>query len=81
MAAHRLGYGDLGIATVMAFAARTMHRRDWMEEAFRVAGCVATLPVESDGTSLCHGAAGIAHMFTRLFEYSGVDEFRNVAVT
>jgi hypothetical protein len=52
-----------------------------MEEAFRVAGCVATLPVESDGTSLCHGAAGIAHMFTRLFEYSGVDEFRNVAVT
>jgi hypothetical protein len=77
-------YGDLGVAAALHMAA-VSGRIDGLAEysielaretALRCAGvCDA-----ADG-SLCHGAAGIGHLFNRLYQASKQPIFRDVAIS
>ena len=62
-------YGGLGVAAALAVAAACMEREDWMSEARSLASNCASIPFEQSGVvdhGLCHGAAGVAHLFGRL---------------
>lgn len=67
-------YGDLGIAVVLLSAARCLNdvclERDALGLARRVAvRSLARTGVKDSG--LCHGAAGVGHLFNRLFQATG----------
>lgn len=67
-------YGDLGLAATLLLAARSVGRRDWEREAVRVARLAAERPITDSGlrdVGLCHGAAGIGHLFNRLHQATG----------
>lgn len=67
-------YGDLGIAAALATAGEGAGRPDWRSAAFEIARAAADRPFASSGVidaGLCHGAAGVAHLFNRLYQASG----------
>ena len=67
-------YGDLGIAAVLDLAGRAAQRADWRHTARRLARSAAARPAERSGirdAGLCHGAAGVAHLFNRLAQSTG----------
>lgn len=67
-------YGDLGVAAVLLSAARSFDRADWEAEALDVAHTAARRSVAETkvmDVGLCHGAAGIAHMFNRIHQATG----------
>jgi lantibiotic modifying enzyme len=64
-------YGDLGLSTTLLLAARCVRAPAWEREAIEIAKAVARVRWEDSGvmdTALCHGAAGNAHLFNRLFQ-------------
>jgi hypothetical protein len=72
----RLGWchGDLAIATALRVAARGAGVAAWADHARRVARCAAAWTVERaevPDAGLCHGAAGVGHLFNRLFQETG----------
>jgi lantibiotic modifying enzyme len=70
-------YGDPGVAAGLLAAARGARRPDWEREAVGVVRRAATRSFESSGVrdaGLCHGAAGIAHIFNRMFHRTGLPE-------
>ncbi|MBI2901013.1 MAG: lanthionine synthetase C family protein [Planctomycetes bacterium] len=75
-------YGDLGIAAALLQASRRMgetrREREAVEIALRAA---AASPVEGKvcDASLCHGAAGIAHVLNRMFHASGDERLLRAA--
>ena len=75
-------YGDLGVALALAVAGRTSSDPRLEAEALRIAGLVADRDPEDSGAvdaCLCHGTAGIAHLFNRLFQATGEERFGAVA--
>jgi lantibiotic modifying enzyme len=67
-------YGDPGIAATLLVAARATKERAWEREAVRIALRAAERPQADSGVKdagLCHGAAGAAHVFHRLFRQTG----------
>jgi hypothetical protein len=66
-------YGDLGIAATTLLAARALRRTDWEAEAVRIARRSAN--VSGAGAvvdaGLCHGSAGVAHIFNRMHQATG----------
>ena len=67
-------YGDAGIASALLLAARGAGRDDWQQAALAVARRAAERTVETSGVRdamLCHGAAGVAHLFNRMFQATG----------
>jgi lantibiotic biosynthesis protein len=67
-------YGDLGIAAALAVAGEGAGRPDWRSLAFEIAGGAAGRTLDSSrvvDAGLCHGAAGVAHLFNRLHQASG----------
>lgn len=63
-------YGDLGVAVALVSAARARERADWYQDAVLLARVCAERPPEVSGirdAGLCHGAAGAAHLFHRLY--------------
>jgi len=76
-------YGDLGVAASLLVAARCYDRDDWRHEAISIARNCARIPIESTGVvdhGLCHGSAGVAHVFNRMAQLSGDEILRNAAV-
>jgi hypothetical protein len=66
--------GDLGVAAVLMATARVAGRQDWAVSAHALARRAAGRGVESAGVSdadFCHGAAGIGHLFNRLYQATG----------
>lgn len=64
-------YGDLGIALSLLLAARSVGREDWEREALEIARAAAARPLEASGAvdaGVCHGMAGNAHLFNRLYQ-------------
>jgi lantibiotic modifying enzyme len=64
-------YGDLGIAAALLWAARSTGEAEWEAEALEIARRAARRPFEQSGVfdaGLCHGAAGNAHIFNRLYQ-------------
>ncbi len=67
-------YGDLGVAVAMMSAATATGREDWRTEALALARGMAERSFESSlvgDAGLCHGAAGVAHLFNRLAQATG----------
>lgn len=67
-------YGDLGLAVVLLAAARARHRAALADEALRIARMAAARPdalTHVSDTGLCHGSAGVGHLFNRLYQATG----------
>jgi hypothetical protein len=77
-------YGDLGVAVAVMAAAAATGREDWRSDALELAHGMAARSYESSLVSdagLCHGAAGVAHLFNRLAQASGDDTLAQAADT
>jgi lantibiotic biosynthesis protein len=67
-------YGDPGIATALLGAARATGRADWERVAVDIALDAARRPFADTrvvDASLCHGTAGLAHLFNRMYHATG----------
>jgi lantibiotic modifying enzyme len=68
-------YGDLGIAAVLLAAAQATGESTWRREAIQIARTAAArTTLEASGVEdagLCHGAAGVAHLFNRMYQATG----------
>jgi lantibiotic modifying enzyme len=70
-------YGDVGIAGALSVAGL-----EWQSAALAVAEHAAARPVATSGVDaahICHGSAGVAHIFNRMFQSSGRDSLRVAA--
>ena len=75
-------YGDLGVAAMLLSAAQSFGCDDWKREALAIARVAARRSPEETqvkDVGLCHGSAGIAHLFNRMAQASGDDELRDAA--
>lgn len=75
-------YGDPGVAVCLLQAARSQKNQEWEQAALKVARTAARLPYENTGVvdaGLCHGAAGLGHIYNRLFQVTGEEVFLNAA--
>ena len=67
-------YGDLGIAAALLLAARAVRNPTWERAALKIARRAAARRSDESGVidcGLCHGAAGVGHLFNRLFQATG----------
>jgi lantibiotic modifying enzyme len=67
-------YGDPGVAAALLGAARGVDEPAWEGAALSIARRAARRPSEESGVvdvGLCHGAAGLGHLFNRLFQATG----------
>jgi lantibiotic modifying enzyme len=67
-------YGDPGVAAALLLAAAGVPDAWWHGEAVAVAlGAAARAPEQSGvrDAGLCHGAAGLAHLYNRMFQATG----------
>jgi hypothetical protein len=70
-------YGDPGIAAVLLVTARAAGEPAWEAEALSIARAAARRAAGGGRTRdacLCHGAAGIGHLFNRLYQATGDSE-------
>ncbi len=75
-------YGAPGIATVLHDAGTLLDRPDWRAMAIGIGAWAAEVPAAQSGVvdaGICHGAAGLAHMFNRLYQSSGDERFADAA--
>jgi lantibiotic modifying enzyme len=76
-------YGDPGIAIALFLAARAVAEPRWAALALDIGRSVAARPVASCGVidaGLCHGAAGLAHIYNRFYQATGDAAFRTAAL-
>jgi lantibiotic modifying enzyme len=75
-------YGDPGMAAALLLAARCTGEPAWERAALAVARRAARRPpdeAEVVDAGLCHGAAGLGHLFNRLFQATGEPRLRDAA--
>lgn len=75
-------YGDVGIAVAMLAASRGAKRADWRRLGQQLAMHAARRSLDSSqvvDAGLCHGAAGLGHIFNRLYQYTGEPVLRHAA--
>jgi lantibiotic modifying enzyme len=76
-------YGDLGIGVALYQAAIALHDNELKKIALEVMlSTTARRNLMSEGVvdaGLCHGTAGIAHIYRRMFHYTQMDKFKNAA--
>lgn len=76
-------YGDPGVALALMAAGSAADRPDWEAAAVELARGAAARPIEScqvGDASVCHGAAGLLHVFNRLYQASGDRALRDAAI-
>lgn len=76
-------YGDPGIAAVLLSAAQSFGRADWEAEALDLARLAARRSegeAQTNDAGLCHGTAGLAHLFNRIHQATGDPEIGAAAV-
>jgi len=75
-------YGDPGVAAALLCAARSMGKPGWERKALKLAQRSAERPPEEAGVvdaGLCHGAAGLGHLFNRMYQATGDATLRQAA--
>jgi hypothetical protein len=75
-------YGDAGIAAALLSAARAAGEATWEGAARRIARRAARRPPQDCGIAdacLCHGAAGLGHLFNRLYQATDEPELGEAA--
>ncbi len=76
-------YGELGAATALLLAARCTESQDWEKEALTLLQRSALRQLGDSGVTdsgLCHGAAGNAHLFNRIYQATGAPLFQQAAL-
>jgi lantibiotic modifying enzyme len=77
-------YGDLGIGTALWQAAQSAGNKDWEKIAVDVLlDSTARKDIKENtvlDAGLCHGAAGIVHIYNRAYHYTGIDTFKELAL-
>ena len=76
-------YGDAGIAAALLGAARCLGEPAWEREALEIARRAAERPPDTAGAAdagLCHGTAGLGHIFNRMFQATGAVWLKKAAV-
>jgi hypothetical protein len=75
-------YGDPGIAAALLAAARAVGNAEWEREAIEVGLASAARPESTSmirDAGLCHGAAGLGHIFNRMYQETGDERFGEAA--
>jgi hypothetical protein len=75
-------YGDAGIAAVLHQIGARMERPDWQSFADRIADSCLSRTEEAIGAkdaALCHGYAGLGHIFNRLYQDGGNSRYEEAA--
>lgn len=75
-------YGDPGIAASLLAAARAVGEPAWEEEAQSIALSAAGRSLETAmvrDAGLCHGAAGLGHLFNRMYRTTGEERLAEAA--
>lgn len=75
-------YGAPGVAAALGAVALAFDRRELLDEAVEIAYRTWTRPAETSQTrdaGLCHGAAGLGHIYNRLFQASGDERMLEIA--
>jgi lantibiotic biosynthesis protein len=76
-------YGDPGIAAALLTAARGVGDVDWEKAAVALACRAAERPASETGVvnaCFCHGAAGLAHIYNRMYQATGEPRLRSAAL-
>jgi len=74
-------YGDLGIASTLYAAARRLNDPELSAFAISLSKhCLKRQIEPSTEAGLCHGAAGIAHLFNHLWQATSITSYRDVAI-
>src|SRR5215203_2992570 len=76
-------YGDPGIATALLLAARGVGDAGWEQAAVALARQAAERPASETGVvnaGFCHGAAGLAHLYNRMYQATGEPKLGRAAV-
>jgi len=77
-------YGDLGNAVALWQAAQSVDNKAWREKALEVIlHATKRRDVKQNmvlDAGLCHGAAGISHLFNRMYHYTGKKECKDTAL-
>ncbi len=76
-------YGGPGVALVLSSCAESLGDEQLMEAAVSIAEGAASRPRESTGVSdsgLCHGAAGLAHIYNRICQRGQSEHSRDAAI-
>lgn len=76
-------YGDLGIAVSLLEAGEALEDQELKKEAIKIALRTTRLKNISDthvaDAGLCHGSAGIGHLYNRIYNKTGIVDFKNSA--
>jgi hypothetical protein len=76
-------YGDPGVAAALLVAARRAGRPEWEGAALSIGEAAAARSLGNANvveTSLCHGSAGLAHVFNRIYQATRAEAARCAAV-
>jgi lantibiotic modifying enzyme len=77
-------YGDLGIGMALLQAGRAAGNKEWEEKALNtLLHSTGRRDLKENAVidvGLCHGAAGIAHIYNRMYHATGRDIFRETAL-
>ncbi|HET9968151.1 MAG TPA: lanthionine synthetase C family protein [Streptosporangiaceae bacterium] len=75
-------YGDPGVALALLLAAHDVGEPDWATVAAGLALRAAARPAGQSGVTdagLCHGSAGLAHLFNRLYQLTAEQALADAA--
>jgi hypothetical protein len=75
-------YGDPGVAAALFWASRSVGETAWEKEAVGIAQAAAQRPFPETrvlDATLCHGAAGLAHLFNRISQATDDEVLRGAA--
>jgi lantibiotic biosynthesis protein len=76
-------YGDPGIAAALLLAARGVGAAGWEQTAVALACRAAEQPASETGivnANFCHGAAGLAHLYNRMYQAIGEPKLGRAAL-
>jgi lantibiotic biosynthesis protein len=76
-------YGDPGVAAALWVAAQGAEERNWEQEAVALACRAAERSAAETGVrdaSFCHGSAGLAHIYNRLYQATDEPRLRHAAI-
>lgn len=74
-------HGDIGMAAALLSAAQCTGETSWAAKAVETAHAAVDYynPNWQPDTTLCHGTAGLGHLFNRIYQATGENRFREEA--
>jgi hypothetical protein len=77
-------YGDLGIAITLIKSGLSLNNKEWINKGIEIGmHTISRINLEENNiidSGLCHGMSGIALIYSRLYNYTDVNEFKVCAM-